>query len=94
MRSADAAEATRVLEDARARLVDALGVTAFTTDGRTLPQVVGEMLQARGLTLAAAESCTGGLLLARMTEVAGSSGIRARGSRGLQQRAEDRTARR
>ena len=73
MRSADAAEATRALQGARARLVHALGVPAFTTDGRTLPQVVGEMLQARGLTLAAAESCTGGLLLARMTEVAGSS---------------------
>jgi nicotinamide-nucleotide amidase len=73
MRSAAAAEATRVLEDARVRLVDALGVTAFSTAGQTLPQVLGEMLQARRLTLAAAESCTGGLLLARMTEVAGSS---------------------
>ena len=73
MRSGDAVHARQVLEGARGKLMDALGVAAFTTTGRMLPQVVGEMLQERGLTLAAAESCTGGLLLTRMTEVAGSS---------------------
>lgn len=73
MRSADAAAAKATLEDARASLVEALGACVFCTDGRLLPQVVGAMLQARGLTLAAAESCTGGLLLTRMTDTAGSS---------------------
>lgn len=73
MRSADSARARQVLDDARGRLVAALGECAFCTDGRLLPQVVGDMLRERGLTLAAAESCTGGLLLARVTEVPGSS---------------------
>lgn len=73
LRSADAARARGVLEQARERLAAALGKCAFCTDGRSLPEVVGDLLRERGLTLAAAESCTGGLLLARMTEVSGSS---------------------
>jgi PncC family amidohydrolase len=36
-------------------------------------QVIGQLLRARGLTLAVAESCTGGLVGHRITEVAGSS---------------------
>jgi nicotinamide-nucleotide amidase len=73
LRSADGPSARRVLEDARAQLVEALGDCVFTTSGRTLPQVVGERLLERKLTLAAAESCTGGLLLQRLTDIAGSS---------------------
>lgn len=34
---------------------------------------VGELLKARNLTVATAESCTGGLLVSRLTDVAGSS---------------------
>jgi nicotinamide-nucleotide amidase len=73
LRSDDGPSARRILEDARAQLADALGDSVFTTSGRTLPQVVGERLLERKLTLAAAESCTGGLLLQRLTDVAGSS---------------------
>lgn len=73
MRSADAARAQRMLEQAGAKLVAVLGDCAFCTDGRNLPQVVGDMLAGARMTIAAAESCTGGLLLARLTEVPGSS---------------------
>ena len=73
LRSTDAARARQTLEEARGRLVEALGACAFCTDGRLLPQVVGDLLAARGLSIAAAESCTGGLLLARLTDVPGSS---------------------
>jgi len=73
LRSADEAAAQRVLLQARSELVEALGEAAFCTDGRLLPQVVGDMLRERGLTIAAAESCTGGLLMQRLTDVAGSS---------------------
>jgi nicotinamide-nucleotide amidase len=73
MRSAEGERARHTLNEARERLVTALGECVFSTDGRLLPQYVGDLLRARHLTLAAAESCTGGLLLARLTEVAGSS---------------------
>jgi nicotinamide-nucleotide amidase len=73
MRSDDEARAIQTLERARARLVAAIGDSVFCTDGRFLPQVVGDLLRERGFTFAAAESCTGGLLLQRMTDVPGSS---------------------
>ncbi len=73
MRSADAAAATRRLEAAKAQLVAALGDAVFSTDGRSLPALVGDMLRARSLMIAAAESCTGGLFLQRLTEMPGSS---------------------
>jgi nicotinamide-nucleotide amidase len=73
LRSADAAAAAARLADARDALVSVLGDAVFSTDGRTLEAVVGDLLRARGLTIAAAESCTGGLLLSRLTDVPGSS---------------------
>lgn len=39
----------------------------------SLPARIGEILTGRRLTLAAAESCTGGLVASRITDVAGSS---------------------
>jgi len=50
-----------------------LGWRVFGADRETLAQAVGEKLAARGLTLAVAESCTGGMLGARITSVPGSS---------------------
>lgn len=73
LRSADAEGAARRLLDARAALERALGNDVFSTDGRTLEVVVGDLLRQRGLTIAAAESCTGGLLMSRLTDVPGSS---------------------
>jgi nicotinamide-nucleotide amidase len=61
------------LRIAHATLVAALGPDVFSTDGRPMEEVIGSMLRERGLTIAAAESCTGGLLLSRLTDVAGSS---------------------
>jgi nicotinamide-nucleotide amidase len=51
--------------------------TLFSTDGTTVDQQVAALLrgteQSAPLTIATAESCTGGLLAARLTELAGSS---------------------
>lgn len=73
LRSADADAARLRLEAASAQLSAALGRDVFSTDGRGMEEVVGALLQERGMTFAAAESCTGGLLTARLTDVPGSS---------------------
>ena len=61
------------LRAARDELLSALGRDVFSTDGRPMEEVVGALLRERGLTISAAESCTGGLLMTRLTEVPGSS---------------------
>jgi nicotinamide-nucleotide amidase len=45
----------------------------FSADGRSVDELVAERLRGRGATVAAAESCTGGLLGGRLTSLAGSS---------------------
>lgn len=44
-----------------------------TTDDRTMAQVMGELLAERELTVACAESCTGGNIAHRITQIPGSS---------------------
>ena len=73
--AASEAEAEARIEGLAAELRAALPGRIFSEDGRELPQVVVELLRSRGLTLALAESCTGGLLSARLTEVAGASAV-------------------
>ena len=60
-------------------IVSVLGDYVFATNGRGMEEVVGQSLQAQGLTIALAESCTGGLIGHRLTEVAGSSAYVDRG---------------
>jgi nicotinamide-nucleotide amidase len=50
-----------------------LGRFLFGEDERTVAQIVLDLCRERGLTLATAESCTGGLVSARLTAVPGSS---------------------
>ena len=73
LRSADEEEADGILDRARARLVEAFAGDVFSVDGRSMEEIVGALLAERGLTIAAAESCTGGLMLSRLTDVPGSS---------------------
>src|SRR5207302_1198429 len=47
--------------------------TLFSRDGRTVDEQVAALLVARGGGVAVAESCTGGLMAARLTDRAGSS---------------------
>jgi nicotinamide-nucleotide amidase len=67
------AEADAALNPAVAALVGGLGPSVYSTDGTMLEAVVGNLLRASGDTVAAAESCSGGLLMSRLTDVPGSS---------------------
>jgi nicotinamide-nucleotide amidase len=69
----DEALIDRALDEAVSALQSALGPVVFSIDGRDLEEVVGALLLDRGLKLAAAESCTGGMLLGALTKVSGSS---------------------
>ncbi|MCU0625448.1 MAG: competence/damage-inducible protein A [Gemmatimonadaceae bacterium] len=73
-------EAAAMLDEAERLIRDAVGVHAYATDRVTMPMVVLERCAARGETIAVAESCTGGLLGARLTEVPGSSRVLLGGS--------------
>ena len=52
-----------------------LGRYLFTEDERSIAEIVLDLCRERRLTLATAESCTGGLVAARLTSVAGSSDV-------------------
>ncbi len=56
-----------------AALREKLARFLYSDDGRTVEQVVLELCRERGLSLATAESCTGGLIVARLTAVPGFS---------------------
>jgi nicotinamide-nucleotide amidase len=65
----------KLAQDVRSRLSDWL----FAEGRDTMEEVVGRELTKRGLMLAVAESCTGGLIGHRLTQVAGSSAYLDRG---------------
>jgi len=72
-------DADIALDEAVRQLQDVLGPSVYSVDGRALETVVGDLLRERRLTIAVAESCTGGLLASRLTDVPGSSDYVDRG---------------
>ncbi|MCF8024850.1 MAG: competence/damage-inducible protein A [Desulfobacteraceae bacterium] len=62
------------IENASASVMDRIGEFVYSDSGQTMEEVVGALLAGRPATLALAESCTGGLIGHRITNVAGSSG--------------------
>jgi nicotinamide-nucleotide amidase len=52
-----------------------LGRYLFSEDERSIAEIVLDLARTRGLSLATAESCTGGLVAARLTSVPGSSDV-------------------
>jgi nicotinamide-nucleotide amidase len=78
-RAPSEAEGRAALAVAVDALCAALGHAVYSVDGRPLEVVVGEMLRSRTLTIAVAESCTGGLIASRLTDVPGSSSYVERG---------------
>ena len=77
--AASSEAADRALDPAVRELQEALADAVYSADGSPLEAVVGARLRARHLTVAVAESCTGGLLCSRLTDVPGSSDYVERG---------------
>ncbi|MDX2083984.1 MAG: competence/damage-inducible protein A [Candidatus Melainabacteria bacterium] len=65
--------AERQLAPVREEILARCGAYYFGDDTTTLEQVVGDLLRQQAKTVAVAESCTGGLVSSRLTDVAGSS---------------------
>jgi nicotinamide-nucleotide amidase len=68
-------EATRVLAEEEAAVREVIGEYIFGADEETMESVVLQLLRERGMTLAVAESVTGGMVGARLTSVPGSSDV-------------------
>ena len=68
------------LDQAEAIIAAGLGAAVFSRDGESLEAAVVKLLTERGQTLAVAESCTGGFLAHRITNVPGASAVFLSGS--------------
>ena len=66
-------EADRTLEELAAKIIEKLGIAVFSRNGELMEEVVGKLLKESGKTLSVAESCTGGLIGERLTDVQGAS---------------------
>lgn len=71
--TASGGSASDLVQNAISRIEEAVGDAIYATDEVDLEHVVVKMLIERGLSLATAESCTGGLLAHRITNVPGAS---------------------
>ncbi len=66
-------EAHALNEEITAKIVEKLGIAVFSTCGEEMEEVVGKLLAKNNKTLSVAESCTGGLISQRLTDIADSS---------------------
>jgi len=64
-----------LLERAVTRVREILGEAVYAEGGETMEEVVVGLARARGIKLATAESCTGGLVASRLTDVPGASEV-------------------
>ena len=67
--------AAQILAEEEAAVRDVIGEYVFGSDDETMESVILQLLRERGLTLAVAESVTGGMVGARLTSVPGSSDV-------------------
>ena len=68
-----AAQAEEISGELADKLEEKLGYYVYSTLGESLEEVIGHRLRLKQFTIATAESCTGGLVAERITQVPGSS---------------------
>ena len=69
----DSVDGSELLQNATNEVKVLLGNTVYAYDSETLEQVIGKILSENHKTIAVAESCTGGIIANRLTNVSGSS---------------------
>ncbi len=79
VRGTDRGASEEVLTSIESRIRAKVGATIYGVDEEELEEVLGSLLRERGLTIAVAESCTGGFLANRLSNVPGSSDYFERG---------------
>jgi nicotinamide-nucleotide amidase len=72
-KASDSDEASRMITVVADQIKEKLRESVFAEDDQTMEQIIGILLSARHSTLAIAESCTGGSISDRITDVSGSS---------------------
>jgi nicotinamide-nucleotide amidase len=72
-------ESARLIEMTEIRIRSRLGDVIYGADCQTMEEIVGGLLREKGMRIAVAESCTGGLIGHRLTNVPGSSDYFDRG---------------
>ncbi len=85
------AEAESAIDALAKKLAAPLGIALFAENGETMEEVVGNLLKSRKETLSVAESCTGGTIAMRLTDIAGSSGYFIEGAVTYSNEAKTRT---
>jgi nicotinamide-nucleotide amidase len=71
--AASLAEAANLLDELSDKICEKLGDACFARNGELMEEIVANLLKEQKKTVATAESCTGGLIAQRLTELAGSS---------------------
>lgn len=66
-------EAKDLIDQMESQVLSSVGQYLWGYDDDTLEKVVGEVLSGKNLTVSVAESCTGGLISSRLTDISGSS---------------------
>nr|MDP9495046.1 nicotinamide-nucleotide amidohydrolase family protein [Actinomycetota bacterium] len=74
-KAADSIEAERLIEPVEREVRSRLGETVFGVDDDTIERILFRLLSERGYTIGTAESMTGGLVAARLTDLPGSSAV-------------------
>ena len=73
------------------KIAEKLGIAVFAMNGELMEEVIGKLLTERKETLAVAESCTGGLIGERLTNISGSSNYFIEGVIAYHNNAKSRT---
>ncbi len=73
IRAADAGKANSLMAESVRRIKEKAGKYIYSYDESPIQKAVGEILRDKKLTFSAAESCTGGLIASKVTDIPGSS---------------------